>query len=82
MHTSTLTIRLPQAQRAALKETALRLQKSESELVRELLAREFGQVSFGVRAAEFVGSLASATTHPTTPDSFRDAIKRNNWCPQ
>ncbi|MCF7675152.1 MAG: hypothetical protein K9N23_04510 [Akkermansiaceae bacterium] len=82
MHASTLTIRLPEVQRTALKETALRLKKSESELVRELLVREFGQVSFGERAAEFVGSLTSATAHPAKPDSFRDAIKRNNRRPR
>jgi hypothetical protein len=82
MHTSTLTIRLPQTQRAALKETAERLNKSESELVRDLLAREFGQLPFGTRAEGFAGCLASIPEHPATPDPFRDAIKRNNWRPK
>lgn len=82
MHTSTLTIRLPQAQRAALKETAERLNKSESELVRNLLEREFGQLPFGTLADGFAGCLASTPEDPATPDPFRDAIKRNNWRPK
>jgi predicted CopG family antitoxin len=79
MHTSTLTIRLPQEQRATLKETAKRLKKSESDVIRELLTREFEQVSFGERASEFTGCLESSPSAPAEPDSFRDAIKRNNW---
>lgn len=76
---SSLTIRLPQEQRATLKETAKRLQKSESDFIRELLAREFEQVSFGERAAEFVGCLAADASLAGKPDSLRDAIQRNNW---
>jgi hypothetical protein len=79
MHTSTLTIRLPQAQRATLKETAKRLKKSESDFIRELLAREFEQVPFGERAGEFMGSLESGPSASGKGDSFREAIKRNNW---
>lgn len=79
MHSASLTIRLPQEQRATLKETARRLQKSESDFIRELLAREFEQVSFGERAAEFVGCLAAEASASGKPDSLRDAIQRNNW---
>ena len=82
MDTSTLTIRIPQTQRAALKETAERLNKSESELVRDLLAREFGQLPFSARADGFAGCVASTPEDPATPDPFRDAIKRNNWRPK
>ena len=81
MHTSTLTIRLPQTQRAALKETAERLKKSESELVRDLLEREFGRHPFGTLADGFAGCLASTPEDSATSDPFRDAIKRNNWRP-
>ncbi len=78
MHTSTLTIRLPQDQRDTLKETAKRLKKSESDIIRDLLSREFDQVSFGERADEFIGCLQSEPTPVATPDSFRNAIARNN----
>ena len=81
MHTSTLTIRLPQEQRAALKETAKRLKKSESDVIRELLAREFEQVAFGERASEFMGCLESSPSTANETDSFRDAIQRSNWRP-
>lgn len=81
MHTSTLTIRLPQEQRAALKETAKRLKKSESDVIRELLAREFEQVAFGERAGEFMGCLESSPSPDAVPDSFRDAIQHANWRP-
>jgi predicted DNA-binding protein len=79
MHTSTLTIRLPQEQRDVLKETAKRLQKSESDFIREVLARECEQVSFAERASEFVGCIESSPSESAETDSFRDAIKRNNW---
>lgn len=79
MRTSTLTIRLPQEQRDTLKETVKRLQKSESDFIRELLAREFEQVSFAERASEFVGCIESSSSASAETDSFRDAIKRNNW---
>jgi predicted DNA-binding protein len=78
MHSSTLTIRLPQDQRDALKETAKRLNKSESDVIRELLAREFDQVSFGERADEFIGCLQSEPNPTASTDSFRNAIARNN----
>jgi hypothetical protein len=82
MHTSTLTIRLPQEQRDTLKETAKRLKKSESDVIRDLLAREFEQVSFGERAGEFMGCLESSASAPAKPDSFREAIQRNNRRPK
>jgi predicted DNA-binding protein len=79
MHTSTLTNRLPQEQRATLQATAKRLRKSESDFIRELLAREFEQVSFGERAVEFIGCLESSPSAAAKTNSLRDAIKRNNW---
>lgn len=78
MNTSTLTIRLPQEQRATLREAAKRLRKSESELIRDLLEREFEQTPFGERAADFMGCLASTRTAAAKPVSFRDTIGRNN----
>lgn len=81
MRISTLTILLPQEQRAALKETAKRFKKSESDMIRELLAREFEQVAFGERAGEFMGCLESSPSPAVEPDSFREAIRRANWRP-
>lgn len=78
MKTSTLTIRLPQAQRDNLKATATQLHKTESDFIRELLAREFDQAAFGARAGEFIGCLDSSLAAPAPADSFRAAIKRNN----
>ncbi len=79
MHTSTVTIRLTDEQRAALRERAKRLKKSESVVIRELLDREFAEISFGERAAEFIGAVASESPRP--PGSFRETIRRNNWRP-
>lgn len=80
MKTSTITIRLPQSQRDTLKATATQLHKTESDFIRELLAREFDQAAFGERASEFVGCLdSSPSACRTSVDALRTAIKRNNW---
>ena len=79
MKTSTITIRLPQSQRDNLKATATQLHKTESDFIRELLAREFDQAAFGERASEFVGCLDSDASVPAPAEAFRAAIKRNNW---
>jgi len=79
MKTSTITIRLPQSQRDNLKARATRLHKTESDFIRELLAREFDQAAFGERASEFVGCLDSGPTAPAPVDALRTAIKRHNW---
>jgi Arc/MetJ-type ribon-helix-helix transcriptional regulator len=78
MNTSTLTIRLPKAQRAALKQSAKALKKTESEYIRELLQRDLGSRSFGERAAHLAGSLDSSHTvgesHP-----LKSLIRERNW---
>jgi len=79
MKTSTITIRLPQSQRDNLKATATQLHKTESDFIRELLAREFDQAAFGERAGEFVGCLDSDASAPAPAEAFSAAIKRNNW---
>ena len=67
MQTSKLSIRLPEEQRAALKEWAKCLRKTESDVIRELLTREFEQVPFGVRARDFMGCVEShALSHATS----------------
>ena len=78
MGTSSITIRLPEEQRATLKATAKRLKKSESDVIRELLAREFEQTAFGERAVDFFGCVESTPDIAEEPDSFRTAIQINN----
>lgn len=79
MQNTTLTLRLPKGQRAALKQTAERFNTSESEVIRGLLAREFARTPFGERAAGFIGCVESAAPPLTAVDPFRDAIRRRNW---
>jgi len=79
MKTSTLTIRLPQSQRDHLKAVAMQLHKTESDFIRELLARELDQTAFGERASEFIGCLDASPSALAPVNSFRAAIKRNNW---
>lgn len=78
MGTSSITIRLPEDQRATLKATAKRLKKSESDVIRELLSREFEQTAFGERAGDFFGCVESTPDEAAEPDPFRTAIQRNN----
>jgi Ribbon-helix-helix protein, copG family len=79
MNTSTVTIRLPKEQRAALKRCAKAMKKTESELIRELLARELDARPFGKRVGDLAGSLDSSGIRESSADSFRDAIRRHNW---
>jgi hypothetical protein len=81
MNTSTLTIRLPQAQREALRRTAQALKKTESEYIRDLLARDLAAVPFGQRVARLAGSLDSSRVADIEREPFRRTIRRNNWRP-
>jgi hypothetical protein len=79
MQKTTLTLRLPKGQRAALKQTAERSNTTESEVIRRLLVREFARTPFGERAADFIGCVESTVPALTSVDSFRDAIRSRNW---
>ena len=81
MNASTLTIRLPREQRAALRRTAAALKMTESQYIRELLARDMDSVPFGERVGELAGSLDSSGVAVGNEDSFREAIHRNNRRP-
>jgi predicted transcriptional regulator len=78
MNASTLTIRLPKDQREALRRSAKALKKSESEYIRDLLARALDNRTLGERLGELAGSLDSSraigAAHP-----LKTLIRKRNW---
>jgi Ribbon-helix-helix protein, copG family len=78
MNSSTLTIRLPVEQREALRRSAKALKKSESELIRDLIARNLDVRTMGERVGHLAGSIDSKGTSRAA-DSFRETIRRHNW---
>ena len=73
--TETLTIRLPVAQRKALRARAVAAGKTESALVRELIAGQMAQRgSVGERAGRHLGGLDFA------PASVKDDPWRAHLC--
>jgi hypothetical protein len=75
---TTLTIRLPKAQRHALRRRAIAEKKSESALVRELIEREMLRGFHFERVRHLVGSVASSPQH-WKKDSWRKHIRERNW---
>ncbi len=75
---STLTIRLPEAQREALKKRAGALKKTESALIRELVAREISMPDWDLVISKLAGSVDSredfATGHP-----LQEHLRLQNW---
>lgn len=71
----TLTIRLDQAQDAALTERAQALGQTRSELVRMLIAKGLEQQSVGQRAGHLRGHLSL----PAPATAWARRIKRRNW---
>ncbi len=78
MSTSTLTIRLPNAQREALKRSARALKKTESEYIRDLLARDLDSRTLAERVGHLAGSVDSSETMGE-PHPLRDIIRAHNW---
>ena len=78
MNTSTLTIRLPKAQRDALKRSAAALKKTESEYIRDLLARDLDTRPLGERIGHLAGSLDSSQS-TGTPHPLKGLIRERNW---
>jgi hypothetical protein len=78
---STLTIRLPESQREALKRRALALKTTESALVRELVEREVGDTPFGERIGDWAGSVNSPRRRKKRSDRWRAHIRATNWRP-
>lgn len=78
MATSTLTIRLPQQQREALKRCAKALKKTESEYIRDLLQRDLDSRPFGERAGHLAGCVDS-TRASGEPHPLKELIRERNW---
>ena len=78
MNTSTLTIRLPKAQREALKRSAAALKKTESEYIRDLLARDLDTRTLGERIGHLAGSIDSSQS-TGTPHPLKELIRERNW---
>jgi hypothetical protein len=78
--TSSLTIRLSREQRATLRQRAALLKKSESDLVRSLIAKETQTTTFLDRAGALAGSLDSTNgKNPVKPHPLKEKIHRRNW---
>ena len=75
---TTLTVRLPAKQREALRRRAAAEKRSESALVRDLIAREIQRGFDFDRVRHLVGSIASSPKH-WAKDSWRKHIRRRNW---
>ena len=77
---TTLTLRLPAAQRKALQRRAAASRQSESALVRELIEREIQRGFDFERVRHLIGSLASGRkARPKSP--WRDQLRARNWRP-
>jgi len=75
---STLTIRLPKDQRTALQRRAAALHKTESDLVRELIANESGRAFDFENVRSFAGIFCSLD-QPRPAPSWREQIRARNW---
>jgi len=75
---TTLTIRLPKAQRAALKRRAAAEGRSESALVREMLDREINQGFDFERVRHLIGSVRIDRKR-MHEDAWAEHIRRMNW---
>lgn len=73
---STLTIRLPEDRRQALKRLAASLGKSESDLVRQMIERGLSEESLGTRLAHLKGSLPAS---PPADDALARSLRQHNW---
>jgi hypothetical protein len=79
MNTSTLTIRLPKSQREALRRSAKALQKTESEYIRDLLARDVDNRTLEERLGSLAGSLDSSSVKTGKPHPLKKTIRERNW---
>ncbi len=77
---TTLTIRLPAAQRKALQRRAAAASKSESALVRDLIEREMQSGFDFERGRHLVGSVASDSPR-RRKSPWREQIRARNWRP-
>jgi predicted transcriptional regulator len=73
---ATLTIRLSGEQREQVRKLAVKLGKTDSELVRELIERGLAAESVGRRLAHLKGGLAES---PSPDDAMSRTIRERNW---
>jgi Arc/MetJ-type ribon-helix-helix transcriptional regulator len=78
MKTSTLTIRLSQSQREALRQCAKALKKTESEYIRDLLARDLDSRTLSEQIGSLAGSVDSSQTS-AKPHPLKEIVRRRNW---
>ena len=76
--TSTLTIRLRKEQRAALRRRAAELRKSESDLVRDLIAREASQ-TFDFETVRHTAGVIRTSGRSRSAGAWRERIREMNW---
>ena len=75
---TTLTIRLPAKQRAALKRRAAAEKRTESAVVRQLIERELGRAFDFERVRHLIGSVTSPPRHGEK-NAWRKRIRERNW---
>jgi hypothetical protein len=74
----TITFRLDEERRGALRKRAAALGKTESELLRDLIDREINRPTVAERAGDLIGCLSLDPKRIDT-DPWRKTIRRNNW---
>jgi len=75
---TTLTIRLPKAQRAALRRRALAEKRTESSLVREMIDREMNH-GFDFERVQHLAGAVEIDRKKIPRESWAAQIRRNNW---
>jgi predicted DNA-binding protein len=77
---STLTIRLPKEQRAALKRRAAAQCKTEFDRVRELIEKETGRAFYFENVRHLAGTVAVVRANPRRDaGEWRKHLREVNW---
>ena len=79
MNTATLTIRLPSGQRELIRRAAGALKKTESEYIRDVLARDLDSVAFRERAGDLAGCLHLSRSPSAAAHPLKERIRAANW---
>jgi hypothetical protein len=79
MNTATLTIRLPIGQRKLLRQAAGALKKTESEYIRDILARDLDSIPFLERAGDLAGCLKLSRRPVAGAHPLKERIRAANW---
>lgn len=80
---SNITIRLPEAQRRALKNRSRQLNVSESQMIRDLIERELSESSMETRLEGIIGAVSLAAEEQGSYSSSKSLseIRERNWRP-